>query len=163
LIIRSRASFRLAIGCTLIDATDGKSNITILLRCSDQSAFASACFEEAPILGLGQRALSLIGLLSHAQTDIHTSTAVVISVCVPMLPRTLAWTDSFLDITSIMAKAFQYHISCPLRQVIDVNCLYNVEQHDRFAVRFRPQIVVTHQYPIIPQCRLNPEYQVKTK
>ena len=77
-----------------------KVKITIALRFPDQSAFASAYFEEAPILGLGQGALSLIGLLSHAQTNMYTINAVVISTS-SMLPRTLTWMDDFLDTTWI--------------------------------------------------------------
>ena len=132
-----------------------KVKITIALRFPDQSAFASAYFEEAPILGLGQGALSLIGLLSHAQTNMYTINAVVISTS-SMLPRTLTWMDDFLDTTWIVTRAYRYHISWSLRQVIDENCLYNGEQHDRFVVWTRPYIIVTYRSPVVPRCRPNP-------
>lgn len=144
--------------------TGGKSKITISLRFPDQSAFASAYFEEAPILGLGQGALSLIGLLSHAQTKLYTINTVVISTCVPMLPRTLTWKDGFLDTTWIVTRAYRYHISWPLRQVIDANRIYNGEQHDSFMDWFRPShIAVTHQSLTLPLCAPKLEYQATTR
>jgi hypothetical protein len=81
-----------------------------------------------------------------------------------MLPRILTWKGGFLDITSIMARAYQYHISWSFRQVIDADCLYNGEQHDHFMDRFRPShTAVTHQSLTLPQCGPKPEYQATTR
>jgi hypothetical protein len=143
--------------------TGGKSNVSISLRYSDQSVFASAYFEEAPISGLGQGALSLIGLLSHARTNVYSVNAMMISTYVPMLTHTLTWMDGFLGTIWVVTRAYRYHISWCLRQVIDANCLYNGEQHAQFVVWIRPNIIVTNRSPIVPRCRPNPNSPTTTR
>lgn len=132
---------------------------------SVQSAFASAYFEEAPILGLGQGALSLIGLLSHALSNIYTITAVLLSASIQHLfPRTVIWMDSSRDTIRIKTRAYRYQISWPFRQVVNANCLYNGECHRCVYNSSRPSyIIVAYRALILPRCRPNPEFPATTK
>lgn len=132
---------------------------------SVQSAFASAYFEEAPILGLGQGALSLIGLLSHALSNIYTITAVLLSASIQHLfPRTVIWMDNSRDTIRIKTRAYRYQISWPFRQVVNANCLYNGECHRCVYNSSRPSyIIVAYRALILPRCRPNPEFPATTK